>query len=101
MKLIRFLKNHGKYKIGHVIGTKDSDADQLVFHGVAEYQPEGIKPLKYAAGKAPQVECVSMPIEEMEASPKGAKWPEQIETAVADEEIETADIKHKQKQLKK
>lgn len=74
MKLIRFIKDHGKHKINHVIGTKDSDADALIASGVAVQEQDGVKPLKYKPGAAPKIECVS-PIlnEEAESSPKGAK----------------------------
>lgn len=103
MKLIKFIQAHGKFQINTVIGTKDSDAAALVASGVAVYEQEGIKPLKYAPGIAPRMECVTPIFEEMEASPKGAVWPEEmkIETVDRFEEIETADVKYKQKQLKK
>lgn len=100
MRLIKFIKAHGRFQINTVIGTKDSDAATLVADGVAVYEQEGIKPLKYAPGVTPQMECVSPVFEELEASPKGAIW-QGIETAEANDEVQTAEIKYKQKQLKK
>ena len=99
MILIRFIKKHGRFAANTVIGTKDSDALQLIAAGIAVQERDGIKPLKYAPGVAPRVECVTMPIEEMEASPKGAKWADEIEieTAVSFQDIETPTIKHKKK----
>ena len=91
MILIKFIKQHGKHNINTVIGTKDSAALQLIAAGIAVRENEGIKPLKYPPGVAPRVECVVVPIDEMEASPKGAKWPEEIEieTVVSFDDIES------------
>lgn len=102
MKLIKFIQAHGKFQINTVIGTKDSDAEALVAAGVAVYEKEGIKPLKYAPGVAPRMECVTPTFEEMEASPKGAIWPEETEIQTVErwEQVETADIKYKNKQKK-
>ncbi len=97
MKLIRFTQPHGKFNANTVIGTKDSDADALVASGVAVYEKEGTKPLKYAPGVAPRMECVTPTFEEMESSPKGAVWPEEITEAAEQAGL----IKSKQKQLKK
>ena len=97
MKKIRFLKVHGRHQIGHVIGTNDSAADQLVSSGTAEAVGDDIRPYKYAPGQAIQSECVVPVFEEMEASPKGAVWPAEIQTAEMDAPVETATKKYKQK----
>lgn len=79
MKKIQFLIDYNGHKAGHVIGTKDSDAALLVNAGIAKEVGEHVRPLAYALDKPLQSECVAPVIDEVEASPKGALLPEELQ----------------------
>lgn len=100
MKKIQFKIDYGRNKAGHVIGTTDSAADQLVMLGVAEYVGAAIRPYKYQVGQALQTECIVPVIEELESAPKGALLPEEIEMPEV-QQYETATLKYKKQTLKK
>lgn len=101
MRKIRFNIDYGRHKAGHVIGTKDSEADMLVNAGIASYENTEVRPLKYAATANVQSECIAPTIEEVEASPKGAILPPMYDIPEMEaEERETKDVKAKKKKVK-
>lgn len=79
MKKIRLLQPYKKWQPGNVLGVKDSTADQMVFHGQAEYVDEHIRALKYSITAPMQAECIAPTIDEIEAAPKGVFIPEEAE----------------------
>ena len=97
MKKIRFLINYGRHEAGHVIGTTDSSADQLVNAGIAKYEDRAARALKYQATAEIQAECVAPTLEEMEASPKGAVLPVYETEYPEAEQRETKTVKAKKK----
>lgn len=97
MKKIRFLINYGRHEAGHVIGTKDSEAEALVSAGVAQYEDRAARALKYDIAADVQAECFAPVIEEIESSPKGVVIPEYEAPQAEAEERETKTVKAKKK----
>lgn len=98
MKKIRFITDYGKHKAGHVIGTQDGQAAQLVAQGVAVFVDNEVRPLKYTADAKTQSECVVPVIEELESAPKGATMPQSLYETPEGEAYETKDVKPGKKQ---
>jgi len=78
-KKIRFIKDHGNFKSGWVIGTKDSDANALIAQGIAVSVSDDTRTLQYQAEAPVQNECIAPIYEEKESAPKGAIFPEELE----------------------
>lgn len=100
MKKIRFTKTYNQFQAGHVIGTNNRDAAALVSAGVAVYVEESVRPLKYAANRPVQTECIAPIVEELEAPPKGAVIPPSYEVPEADTTLETKIVKPNKKKQK-
>jgi hypothetical protein len=71
---IQFIKDHGNFKAGWVIGTSEPSGQRLIDLGVATQVADHIRLLKYKVNQPLAEECI-IPDEETPPAPKEAKKP--------------------------